>query len=106
VKAIAVTSAKRLDAKPDLPTIAESMVPGYESLSWTGVVAPGGTPQPLIDRLNKEINLILKEPDVRKRLGELGATPTGGTPQDFTAHIERERAKWGKVIRDAKMPVL
>jgi tripartite-type tricarboxylate transporter receptor subunit TctC len=106
VKAIAVTSAKRLDAKPDLPTIEESMVPGYESLSWTGVVAPGGTPQPLIDRLNKEINLILEDPDVRKRLSELGATPTGGTPQDFTSHIERERAKWGKVIRDAKMPVL
>ncbi len=106
VKAIAVTSAKRLGAMPELPTINESMVPGYESLSWTGVVAPGGTPQPIIDRLNKEINLILDAPDVRKRLGELGATPTGGSPQDFTSHIEREQSKWGKVIRDAKMPIL
>ncbi len=106
VKAIAVTGTKRLAALPDLPTIEESMVPGYESLSWTGVVAPGGTPQPIIDRLNKEFNLILADADVRKKLDELGAQPTGGTPQDFTSHIERERAKWGKVIRDAKMPVL
>jgi tripartite-type tricarboxylate transporter receptor subunit TctC len=104
VKALAVTSKDRLDALPNAPTISEAILPGYESLSWTGVAAPGGTPQPVIDRLNAEINKILQQPDMRAKLAELGATATGGSQQDFNQHIASERAKWAKIIADANIP--
>jgi len=104
VKALAVTSRDRLAALPDTPTLTEALLPGYESLSWTGVAVPGGTPQEIVDRLNTEINTILKQPDVRARLADLGARATGGTQADFNAHIAGERAKWAKVIADANIP--
>ncbi|RYF59166.1 MAG: tripartite tricarboxylate transporter substrate binding protein, partial [Comamonadaceae bacterium] len=104
VKALAVTSRDRLAALPETPTLTEALLPGYESLSWTGVAVPGGTPQEIVDRLNTEINTILKQPDVRARLADLGARPTGGTQADFNAHIAGERAKWAKVIADANIP--
>jgi tripartite-type tricarboxylate transporter receptor subunit TctC len=104
VKALAVTSKDRLVALPDTPTITESILPGYESLSWTGVAVPGGTPQPIVDRLNSEINKILQQPDVQAKLAELGAQVTGGTQEDFNKHIAAERAKWSKIIDSANIP--
>lgn len=104
VKALAVTGKDRLSALPNTPTLTESILPGYESLSWTGVAVPGGTPQPIIDRLNREINAILKQPDVQAKLEELGAKPTGGSQEAFNAHIASERAKWAKIIASANIP--
>ncbi|MVW70045.1 tripartite tricarboxylate transporter substrate binding protein [Bordetella sp. 15P40C-2] len=104
VKALAVTSKDRLAALPDTPTIAETVLPGYESLSWTGVAVPGGTPQEIVDRLNSEINKILQQPDVQAKLADLGAKVTGGTQQDFNNHIAAEREKWSKIIAGANIP--
>ncbi|PJI54224.1 hypothetical protein CTI14_18105 [Methylobacterium radiotolerans] len=105
VKALAVTSTTPLSVLPGIPPLTEAGLKGYESLSWTGVVAPAGTPQDVVDRLNKEVNAILADEAVRKKLTELGAQATGGSPQDFTAHIEAERAKWGKLVKEAKIAV-
>lgn len=105
VKALAVTSATPLSVLPGVPPLTEVGLKGYESLSWTGVVAPAGTPQSVVDRLNKELNAILADESVRKKLTELGAQATGGTPQDFTTHIEAERAKWGKLVKEANIAV-
>ena len=101
LRALAVTSLQPLAILPGVPTLDQAGVKGYESLSWTGVVVPGATPPAIIDRLNREINLILKDPEVQKKLVELGAQATGGTPQAFTQHIDAERAKWGKIVREA-----
>ena len=103
VKALAVTAKQRLGALPDTPTIDESVAPGYQSLSWSGVVAPGGTPPEVIERLNVEINKILQQPEIQARLAELGATPMGGSPADFEQHIASERAKWAKIISSANI---
>ncbi len=103
VRALAVTSLQPLTVLPALPTMDQAGVKGYESLSWTGIVVPGGTPAPIIERLNREVNLILQHPAVLSKLDELGAKATGGTPQDFATHIESERAKWGKVVREANI---
>jgi len=104
VRALAVTSKDRLAALPDTPTISEALLPGYESLSWTGIAVPGGTPPAIIERLNAELNQILKQPDVQAKLAELGAQPTGGSQADFDKHISAERAKWSKLIETAQIP--
>lgn len=104
VRALAVTSKDRLAALPDTPTISEALLPGYESLSWTGIAVPGGTPPAIIERLNTELNQILKQPDVQAKLAELGAQPTGGSQADFDKHISAERAKWSKLIETAQIP--
>jgi tripartite-type tricarboxylate transporter receptor subunit TctC len=101
VKALAITSMEPLSVLPQVPTMDQAGVKGYESLSWTGIVVPGGTPPAVIERLNHEVNLILQEPQVLKKLDELGARPTGGGQQAFAAHIESERTKWGKIVREA-----
>jgi len=98
VRALAVTSAKRSQALPDVPTIAESGVPGYEAIAWFGVVAAANTPQPIVAKLNAEINKALADPEVVKKLNELGTEPVGGTPEQFTAHVKSEVAKWKKVV--------
>lgn len=103
VKALAVTSTTPLSVLPGVPPLGEAGLKGYESLSWTGVVAPAGTPQPIVDKLNRELNAILADEGVRKKLTELGAQATGGTTQDFNTHIEAERSKWGKLVREAKI---
>jgi tripartite-type tricarboxylate transporter receptor subunit TctC len=100
VKALAITSMEPLSVLPQVPTMDQAGVKGYESLSWTGIVVPGGTPPAVIERLNHEVNLILQEPQVLKKLDELGARPTGGSQQAFAAHIESERTKWGKIVRE------
>ena len=103
VRALAVSTAKRSPALPDLPTIAEAGVPGYSSSAWFGLVAPAGTPKSIVDKLATEQQRILKLPDVNDRLSNLGAEPVGDRPEQFAAHIKAEIAKWAKVIKDANV---
>lgn len=98
LRAIAVTSAKRSSLLPDLPTIAESGYPSFEALAWNGVLVAAGTPAPIVQRLNVEINAILKEPDVKARLNGQGFELVGGSPEDFGNLIRSESAKWAPVI--------
>ena len=101
VRAIAVTGAKRSAALPDVPTIAEAGVPGYEASTWNGIVAPVGVPKPIIAKLNAELNKALASPALRQRFAEIGADPGGGTPAQFGELIRKEYVKWGDVIRRA-----
>ena len=103
LRPLAMTSAKRSAAMPDVPTVAESGVPGYETASWYGVLAPAGTAKTIIDRLNREIVKAVQLPDVRERLTSEGAEPAGGSPAEFGAHIKRELARWSQVIKQAKI---
>jgi len=98
---VAVTSAKRSQALPELPTVAESGVPGYEASTWYGVLAPAHTPQAVVTRLHGEIVKILAEPELRARLADQGFEPVGNSPEEFGEYIKSEIAKWRKVIRDA-----
>lgn len=100
---IAVTSAKRLDVLPDLPTMAEAGLPGFESYNWQGIVAPAGTPAPIIAKLNAEFNRILQEPDVKQAIADTGSQAGGGTPEEFGAFIASETEKWAKVIKDGNI---
>jgi tripartite-type tricarboxylate transporter receptor subunit TctC len=99
LRAIAVTGAKRSPAVPDLPTIAESGVPGYDSVAWFGVLAPAGTPPAIVKKLNAEIIKVLKSPDVAQRLSSQGAEPAYNTPEQFSAYIKTEMGKWAKVVK-------
>jgi tripartite-type tricarboxylate transporter receptor subunit TctC len=99
VKALAVSTAHRTPVLRDVPTIAEAGVPGYESDVWFGVIAPGGTPKAVVDRLNSEIVRILKTPEMQKNLAEQGADPVGSTPEQFGALIKSEYAKWADLIK-------
>jgi tripartite-type tricarboxylate transporter receptor subunit TctC len=101
VRAVAVTPKSRVASLPDVPTVAESGVPGYESVSWGGVMAPAGTPAPIIAKLNGEILRILKLPDINEKLSGLGADVVGSTPQEFAAYLKAEIAKWGRVAKQA-----
>jgi tripartite-type tricarboxylate transporter receptor subunit TctC len=101
VRALAVTTAKRSRLMPELPTIAEAGVPGFEATTWHGVLVPAGTPAPIVNRLNSEINRALQMPDVRERLSALGGEIVGSTPREFADHIKREIPKWAKVIKAA-----
>jgi len=99
LRALAVTSNKRLPSFPDVPTVAET-IPGFEAVSWGGVMVPAGTPPVIIDRLNSEILKILKMPDVAEKLKSYGAETVGSTPKQFDAYVKSEIIKWGKVARD------
>lgn len=101
LRALGVTSAKRSVLFPELPTLAETGVPGYSAVGWFGIFSTGKTPQPVIDKLNAAFNATLKDPDVRERLIAQGAEPLGGTPDDLRKYFFGEIAKWGKVIREA-----
>ena len=103
IRALAVSPARRSPALPDVPTVAESGVPGYDSGAWFGLVAPAHTPQDIVDKLARETTRILKLPEVNARLADLGAEPVGGTPEQFAAHVRAEIAKWAKVIKDANV---
>ncbi|OGA53151.1 MAG: hypothetical protein A3F74_11980 [Betaproteobacteria bacterium RIFCSPLOWO2_12_FULL_62_58] len=100
LRGLGVTSAKRVAALPDLPTIAESGIPGFDVSSWFGVFLPGGTPKPIVAKMNAEIRKILEVPEVRQRLISQGADPASNTPEEFAAYVKAEMAKWGKVARD------
>jgi tripartite-type tricarboxylate transporter receptor subunit TctC len=99
--ALGVTTAQRASALPDVPTIAEAGVPGYEVAGWYGVIGPAGMPQALVARLNKEINAILNVPDTRDQLSKQGADPRTGTPEEFGAAMARDLQKWQKVVATA-----
>lgn len=102
--ALAVTGAKRSPALPDVPTLAETPgLKGYEASNWYGMVAPAGTPQPIINRLHKDLSGLLKSPDIRDALLARGIDAESSTPEEFTAYIKSESAKWGKVIRTANL---
>ncbi len=103
IRALAVSTARRSPAVPDIPTVAEAGVPGYDSGAWFGLVAPANTPKAIVDKLSRETARILKLPDVSARLSDLGAEPVGSTPEQFSAHIKSEIAKWAKVIKDANV---
>jgi tripartite-type tricarboxylate transporter receptor subunit TctC len=101
LRALGVTSAKRSPALPEVPTIAEAGVPGYDATSWFGILAPAGTPEPLVTRLQGAIVQALGEPEMRQRMADLGAEPVGDTPAEFGQFITAELAKWAKVVNDA-----
>ena len=105
LRALAVTSAKRFPLLPDLPTIAESGYPKFESLAWNGVLVPAGTPRAVIARLNSEIDAILKLPDVVQKLNAAGFDLIGGTPEEFGALIKAESEKWAPVIKSAGVKI-
>jgi tripartite-type tricarboxylate transporter receptor subunit TctC len=101
LRALAVTSDQRSVAAPDIPTIAESGVPGYESAAWFGFMAPAGTPREVIARLHKEVVAILRTPDIRERLAKDGAEVVASSPEEFDAYIRAEAVKWAKVVKSA-----
>lgn len=103
LRAIAMTGARRSLAIPDIPTVAEAGLPGYETGSWYGIVAPARTPRPIIERLGREIAAITQSPEISNRLTNEAVIPVGSTPDEFDAHIRRELARWEKVIRAAKL---
>jgi tripartite-type tricarboxylate transporter receptor subunit TctC len=101
LRALGVTSAKRSPAAPDIPTIAESGLPGFEAVSWFALFAPANTPRPIVDKLQAEVSKILKMPDVSKKLMDLGLEPSGSTPDELAAYQKSEIAKWSKVVKDS-----
>ena len=103
LKPLAVTSEKRFSGLPEVPTVAESGVPGYQASSWNGIAAPAKTPKGVIDRLNREVNAAAAAPDVRKRLQDLGVEARAGTPAALGALLVSEIAKWRAVIERAKI---
>jgi tripartite-type tricarboxylate transporter receptor subunit TctC len=103
LKPIAVTSTKRLDLLPDVPTLAESGVPGYDANVWFGIIAPAGTPPQVVSFLNSEISRVIKKPEIQKRLTELGLTPIDGSPAQFQKVIDEEKVKWADVIKKSNL---
>ena len=101
LKALGVSAATRVDFLPDTPTLAEAGLPGFESVGWFGLVAPAGTPQPILDKLNAAFVKALKEPAVIEKIRTLGAQPSSTSPQDFAKFIQSESVKWGKLVADA-----
>jgi tripartite-type tricarboxylate transporter receptor subunit TctC len=99
VRGLAVSGPKRSEALPDLPTIAEAGVPGYEATTWTGIVGPVGLPKPIVARLNAELNKMIASPSYKERVALIGSEPMGGTPEQFAAFIRSESAKWADVIK-------
>jgi tripartite-type tricarboxylate transporter receptor subunit TctC len=101
LRGIAVTGRSRSPALPAVPTMIESGLPGFESTTWFGVLAPAGTPQAVVSRLHAEIGKVLQQPAIREQISSLGAEPSGSTPEEFAAYIRTEIAKWAKVIKAA-----
>jgi tripartite-type tricarboxylate transporter receptor subunit TctC len=105
LRAIAVTTAKPFPLLPGIPSIAESGYPGFEALAWNGVMVPAGTPRAVIDRLNKEIDAIFKEPDVIARMNAQGFALVGGTPEEFGKLVDDEAKRWAPVIKSVGLKV-
>lgn len=99
LRPIAITTAKRSPELPDIPTIAEAGVPGYEAMSWFGLFAPAATPKPVLDQLNAALVKVLNQPDVKKKIAEQGGDVVAETPAQFAAFIQSESVKWGKVVK-------
>jgi tripartite-type tricarboxylate transporter receptor subunit TctC len=105
LRAYAVTSAKRAPTLPEVPTVAESGVPGYEYSTWYGLLAPARTPRAITDKLNQTTAAVLNAPDYRQRLLAQGLDPFPSTTMRFSAYLKSETAKWTKVVRAAKIPL-
>jgi tripartite-type tricarboxylate transporter receptor subunit TctC len=105
LRALAVTTPQRISAEPDLPTVAESGYPSYEVTNWSGLSGPKGLPKDIVDRLNREVNDIIKGADVAKLLAADGLSPAGGTSQRFAAIISAEIPRWGRVIKSSGMKI-
>jgi tripartite-type tricarboxylate transporter receptor subunit TctC len=101
LRPLAVTSAKRVDDIPQTPTVGESGYQGFDAITWFGFLAPAGTPKDIVARLNAEFNKALQQADLRKRLGDEGADPLGGTPEQFAALIRDDMVRWGKTVKDS-----
>jgi tripartite-type tricarboxylate transporter receptor subunit TctC len=99
LRPLGVTTLKRSEALPDVPTISEAGVPGYESVQWFGMLVPAGTPRPVVDRLHQEITRAVRAPDMKERLNSLGLDVVASTPEEFGAYIKSETEKWAKVIK-------
>jgi tripartite-type tricarboxylate transporter receptor subunit TctC len=104
LRPLAVTGATRVAQLPDVPTVQESGLPGYEVTSWQGVCAPGGTPAALLEKLNADVNGVLRMPDIREKLDELVMVGPQTTREEFDQFIRAEIARWAKVIKDAGIP--
>jgi tripartite-type tricarboxylate transporter receptor subunit TctC len=105
IRALGVASPRRSALVPDLPTIAEAGLPGYQANSWAGVMAPAGTPKEIVQKLNADIVKALSQPDVKNRLLQSGAEPMPGTPDEFGKFLKAEITKWGKLVKDANIKV-
>jgi tripartite-type tricarboxylate transporter receptor subunit TctC len=105
LRAIAVASPQRLAALPNIPTVAESGVPGFDVVQYYGLAAPAGTPQPILDRLNKELRAIVAAPDFSKRIVDDGGTPMTGSPAEYADNIKREEGKWGALIKQLGLTI-
>jgi tripartite-type tricarboxylate transporter receptor subunit TctC len=99
IRPLAVSGPRRSPAFPDLPTIAEAGVPGYEASTWSGVIAPKGLPRPVLDRLNAAVNAAIRSGPFRERFAQIGDEPAGGTPEDFAETIRQDSARWSEVVR-------
>ncbi len=101
LRGLAVSSAKRIAAAPELPTVSESGLSGFDVVAWFGLFVPAGTPQPIVERLSSETRTALSVTEVRKRLVDLGAEPLGSSPQEFAAYVHAESQRWGKLAKEA-----
>ncbi|HET7546665.1 MAG TPA: tripartite tricarboxylate transporter substrate binding protein [Usitatibacter sp.] len=100
LRALAVTSAQRATAIPELPTVAEAGVAGYEAIGWFGLLAPVATPKAIVDKISRDANAVLADPEVRAKMLALGAEPSGDTPEAFARFIRADQAKWSKLMRE------
>jgi tripartite-type tricarboxylate transporter receptor subunit TctC len=105
LKALAVTTARRAPQLPDVPTMQEAGVPGYDASVWLALLAPAGTPPEVVRRLNTEIAKLMMQPDTRKTLLDAGVEPTPSTPEEMSAYMAQEMARWGKVVKDAGIKI-
>jgi tripartite-type tricarboxylate transporter receptor subunit TctC len=105
LRALAVTSDKRVSALPEVPTLAEAALPGFNSISWIGLLAPAGTPREIVDRISADVREIVARDDVKDRLVQLGAVPAANTPAQFSALIDNDRKRYAQIIKDRKITV-
>ena len=103
LKALGITSAKRSALLPDVPTIAEQGLPGYEIIQWLGILGPPGMPKPVVDKLNAEVNAIMKTPEFAEKVASQGGLVYGGSPEDFAAYIRNDVPKWDKLVKAANI---
>ena len=101
LRPLAVIAPQRLPALPEVPTVAEAGLPGFEVTTWYGILAPAGTPRPIVARLNSELIKVMQSPEMKERLAGIGTDPVTNTPEEFAAYIKAEITKWGDVIRKA-----
>ena len=105
LRALAVTSLKRMSGAPELPTIAESGLPGFDVTQWIGIFAPAATPQPIVDRIYAAVAASVKQPDLIERYETLGAEPLGNTPKEFASLVASDVKRWAEIVRAAKLKI-